>query len=115
MVPLAVGTGAAGNQNDSFGLPLADLVVHGPVGDKRFQSHSGSAGICHVSHNALKEKEHEVTLTAAFKMLTALQTCGVHTSRVDMENANTGIPQAVLLVLIICITTKYRGPNPPRR
>lgn len=45
-------------KSDSFGLSLIDIVIDIPMGNKRFQSNSGSAGVCHISYNAIEEKQH---------------------------------------------------------
>lgn len=44
-------------KSDSFGLSLVGMVIDILIGNKRFQSDSGLAGVCHISHNAIKEKE----------------------------------------------------------
>lgn len=45
-------------RSDSFGLSLVDMIIDIPVGNKRFQSNRGSAGVCHIAYNAIKAKEH---------------------------------------------------------
>ena len=59
-------------KSDSFGLSLVDVLIDVPVGNKRSWSSSGSAGVCHISYNATKEKEQQVTIIATFKTLIAL-------------------------------------------
>lgn len=44
-------------RSESFVLSPVEVVIDIPVGNKRFQNNSGSAGVCHISYNAIKKKE----------------------------------------------------------